>query len=64
MARRDGLYSLRKTAYDMCKYLTKFGPVIRLLYPENVTLITLLETAQELCGELVTEIDKQRPAGV
>lgn len=64
MARKDGLYSLRHTAYDMCKYLFRFGPVIRLLYPENATLIALLDTAEAVCHELVLEIDKQRPQGV
>lgn len=57
-----GFYSLRKTAYRLCGYLFKFGPIIRLTYPNNNTLLAALAAAEAACHELVEEIDKERAA--
>ena len=54
-----GFYSLRHTAYKLCKFLFKFGPVIRLWYPENTTLLAALALAETACHELVEELDKE-----
>lgn len=59
-----GFYSLRKTAYAMCKYLFKFGPLIRLYYPDSPALLAALALAETACHTLVEEIDKEAPQGV
>lgn len=60
--KKVGFYSLRKTAYALCGYLFKFGPVIRLAFPDSTALLLALETAEAACHTLVEEIDKERAA--
>lgn len=64
MARRIGFYSIRKFAYSLCKYVLRYGPIIRELYPEATALHAALEAASAACGVLVQEIDATAPAGV
>lgn len=57
-----GFYSLRKTAYALCGYLYKFGPVIRLTFPDSPALLAALSAAETACHLLVEEIDKEKAA--
>lgn len=56
MATRTGLPSIYKIARELCRLLTKFGPVIRALYPDNATLLAALAAAETACHNLVDEI--------
>lgn len=63
MARRDGFYSLRKVAREMCRLITLFTPIIRGLYPNNTALQAALAAAMAACDELFKEIDLQDELG-
>lgn len=64
MTSRIGFYSIRKTAREMCRLVTKFTPVIRLLFPESPALLAALDAANAACAVLVQEIDEVAVQGV
>lgn len=61
--KRTGLPTIRSIAYTLCRLLSKFGPIIRLAYPDNATLQAALIAAEEACHTLVAEADAQLPVG-
>lgn len=64
MAQRVGLWTLRTLAQKLCKAIVQFTPLIRVAYPTNTTIITLLEAANAACAALVEEIQDIEPVGV
>jgi hypothetical protein len=62
--RRDGLYSLEKTATRLCGFIVTFAPIIERLYPENEALQTALAAALAACQALATQIAAQKTPGV
>jgi hypothetical protein len=56
MAQRSGLPSLEIVAREMCRLITKYSPVIRLLYPGNAALMAALAAAEAACTALEEEI--------
>jgi hypothetical protein len=62
--RRDGFYSIRKAARQMCRFIFTFTPVIQRLYPSNAALHAALAAANAACEALVAEIDGQATPGV
>lgn len=62
--RRDGLYSLRKTATELCRLIVAFSPVIERLYPANETLRIALEAALVACQALSVAVEDQKEVGV
>jgi len=50
--RRDGRTSILQVAHTLCRLLTKFTPIITVLYPEQTELIELLEAANVACDAL------------
>lgn len=64
MARRIGLYSIRKFALEICKFIARYGAVIKAVYPDSSSLHAALDAANAACAVLVEEIDLVRPAGV
>lgn len=63
MARRTGVPTLIGVAAQLCKYITKYGPLIVQLYPENALLASLLATAMEACTALHQELLTVRDYG-
>ncbi|HET8671977.1 MAG TPA: hypothetical protein VFM05_15580 [Candidatus Saccharimonadales bacterium] len=61
--RRDGLYSLIKTARELCAFIVKFEPVIRRLYPTNTELHDALGTALTACAALEALCSEQKQQG-
>jgi len=61
--RRDGLFSLERTARELCRLITKFAPVIARLYPENVALQAALSAAMAACEVLRAEVEDQQQPG-
>lgn len=64
MARRDGFYSIRKVAKEMCRLITVFAPVIKQLYPDSPALHAALEAALAACRTLHEELDANSESGV
>ena len=64
MAKRTGVYSLRKVAILMCRLLLKFEPVIRSTWPSNTALQAALTAASAACHTLRIELDAVREIGV
>lgn len=62
--RRDGLFSLQKTARELCAFIVKFSPVIRQLYPANTALHDALDAALVACEALEAAVTAQREPGV
>lgn len=62
--RKIGFYSIRYHARLMCKYLLKFGPVIREVFPSSPALHAALAAAMAACEVLVQEIDLVAEDGV
>lgn len=54
--RRDGLFSLHKTAMRLCSLIVRFAPVIQRLYPENTALQVALTAALTACQALDAEV--------
>lgn len=59
MARRTGLPTLRQLGRAMCRIITAWGPVIRLVYPANTALHAAIAAAMSACEVMVAEIDDQ-----
>lgn len=57
-----GFYTVRKAAHGLCKALDKFDPILRFYFPENSTLIALLDAIGPLCKQLEAEIKAQQAA--
>jgi len=62
--RRDGLYSIQKTARLLCRFIVDFSSVIQRLYPANEALQTALAAALVACQALELEVSAQREVGV
>lgn len=62
--KRDGLFSISKTAHVMCRLLVDFSPVIQKLYPSNTALHAALAAALAACQVLQEETTAQRELGV
>lgn len=63
MARRTGLWTVRNTAFALCRLVTKFSPTISAAYPDSPALAAALASANAACGVLVAEADKDLPVG-
>lgn len=63
MAKRIGFYTLGRLAQQMCKYIVKFTPAIRSVYPDNTLLLAALEAANVACAELEKQISLQAEPG-
>lgn len=63
MSLRTGLRSIRELAYQLCRLITAFTPLIKRIYPDNTALHTALEAANIACATLVEEADNQLPIG-
>lgn len=62
--RRDGLYSLVKTAHTLCTFITFFTPIISRLYGANLPLMAALAAANSACEELARQASAQKEEGV
>lgn len=62
--RRDGLYSIGKTAHMLCKFIVAFAPVIERLYPENTALQTALQAALAACQTLGAQVEAAKTPGM
>lgn len=56
--KRNGLRSIRDFAYQVCQFVTRWDPVIRLAFPGNLALFAALTAANQACALLVEEADK------
>lgn len=63
ITRRDGLFSLQKTARRLCYLITKFEPIIRQLYPNNALLLAALAAAMAACQELEKQVSLEITPG-
>lgn len=64
MAKRNGFYSLRVVARELCRLVVKFTPIIQAQFPSNTTLLAALEAANLACAVLIAEIDEVAEVGV
>lgn len=64
MARRLGIYSLRKYGALMCRFINDYGPLIEIAYPSNTVIAGLLATAYAACKALDAELTKIQTPGV
>jgi len=62
--RRDGLYSISKTAKQLCRFIVDFAPVIQRLYPANTELQDALTAALVACQALDVLVTAQKEEGV
>ena len=62
--RRDGLYSISKTAKQLCRFIVDFAPVIQRLYPANSELQNALAAALAACQALDILVTAQKEEGV
>lgn len=62
--RRDGLYSLQRTARELCRFIVEFSPVIRRLYPTNTALHDALDAALAACTVLEQQVTAEKEQGV
>lgn len=63
MARRTGLWTIRTIAYQMCRKVTEFTPLISSVYGDNTALIAALAAANAACATLVAAADESLPVG-
>jgi hypothetical protein len=63
MARRNGIFSIREVARNMCRLITFFEPVLRAQYPNNTALQAALSAAMAACGVLDAELQKVQTQG-
>lgn len=63
MAKRTGVTTIHIVARRLCQLLTKYGPVIKLLYPSNTALAAALDAASAACQTLVEEVAAVRIYG-
>lgn len=56
---RNGLRKVRDFAYQICRAITFWTPVIRLAFPANPALYAALAAANQACALLVEEADKE-----
>lgn len=54
--RRTGVPTLVLIAAQLCKYISRYGPTISALYPENVALQAALAAAGAACQTLETQL--------
>lgn len=55
MAKRTGIPSLLDVSKESCRLLSKYGPVITVLYSSNAALLAALAAAQAACAELAKQ---------
>jgi hypothetical protein len=63
MARRTGVYTLQYTAKTLCRFVSKFTPILTSLYPTNAALLAALAAANGACHTLFEELEKVRDKG-
>lgn len=63
MARRTGVPTLIQVAAQLCKYITKFTPIITQLYPDNEALLAALASANVACAALHAQLAAVRSYG-
>jgi hypothetical protein len=61
---RIGVYTLRKIARQLCKYVYQFTPAIRAAFPDNTALFAALEAANAACGVLDIQLALVQEEGV
>lgn len=62
-SRRTGIPSLIDIASELCRLISKFGPLIGALYPTNAALQAALAAAGAACQTLETELRQVREYG-
>lgn len=63
MARRTGIPIIQTIAQKLCKYVTRYSPVIAKLYPSNAALLAALTAAAAACQTLQIELEAVREYG-
>lgn len=63
MARRTGIPIIQTVAQKLCKYVTRYSPVIAKLYPDNEVLLAALTAAAAACQTLQIELEAVREYG-
>lgn len=63
MPRRTGIPTIQTVAQKLCKYVTKYSPVIAKLYPDNAPLLAALTAAAAACQVLQMELESVREYG-
>lgn len=56
---RNGLRKIRDFAYQICRAITFWTPIIRIAFPGNLALQAALTAANNACALLVEEADKE-----
>jgi len=60
---RNGVASIKNVADELCRLVTKFGPLIRRIWPDNTDLHLALDAAETACSLLREELPKVMPEG-
>jgi hypothetical protein len=63
MAKRTGVPTIHNLAKRMCRKLAQFSPIIKALYPDDLTLIAALTAAEIACSELAYQVGQVREYG-
>ena len=63
ITRRTGLTTIRHLAYQLCRLVAAFDPIIRRAYPNSTALHLALEAVSASCGVLVAEADATLTVG-
>lgn len=63
MAKRIGVFSLQKFSKQVCRLISKYQAIIKLVYPENTALHAALDAAGAACAVLNTELEAVREYG-
>lgn len=60
---RTGVPTLQRVAQELCKYIVRFTPIIRLAYPQNAAILAALDAALAACSVLDQELSAVRDIG-
>ena len=63
MARRTGIPTMLFIAQRLCDLITRYTPIITVLFPANVALLAALAAANTACSELASELSAVRDYG-
>lgn len=64
MAQRTGMPTITKVAKELCRLITKFAPVIRIVTNNDATVSLALDTALAACSALEEALAEFIPQGV
>jgi branched-subunit amino acid permease len=63
MAQRTGVPTMLFIAQRLCNLITKYTPVLTVLFPTNVALLAALAAANSACSVLAQELSAVREYG-